>query len=31
MTIQDFIGEHSVDFDTYEARPDWRGNKIYSV
>lgn len=31
MTIQDFIGEHSADFDTYEVRPDWHGNKIYSV
>ena len=31
MTIQDFIGEYSADFDTYEARPDWHGNKIYSV
>jgi len=31
MTIQDFIGEHSADFDIYEVRPDWHGNKIYSV
>ena len=27
MTIQGFIGEHSADFDTYEVRPDWHGNR----
>lgn len=31
MTIQDFIEENKTDFDTYEARPDWKGYKVYSV
>ena len=31
MTIQDFIKENKTDFDTYEARPDWKGYRIYSV
>ncbi|EPF30737.1 hypothetical protein HMPREF9194_01056 [Treponema maltophilum ATCC 51939] len=31
MTIQDFISEHNADFDTYEVRHDWHGNKVYSV
>lgn len=31
MTIQYFMNEHKNDFDTYEARPDWNGYKVYSV
>ena len=31
MTIQDFIEENKTDFDTYEARPDWKDYKVYSV
>ena len=31
MTIQDFIEENKTDFDTYEARPDWKGYQVYSV
>ena len=31
MTIQDFLSERKNDFDTYEARPDWNGYKVYSV
>lgn len=31
MTIQDFINEHKIDFDTYEARSDWNGYKVYLV
>lgn len=31
MTIQDFLNEHSNDFDTYEIRPDWNRYKVYSI
>ena len=31
MTIQDFIEANKTDFDTYEARPDWKDYKVYSV
>ena len=31
MTIQDFIDANKTDFDTYEACPDWKGYKVYSV
>lgn len=31
MIIQDFIKIHSTDFDAYEARPDWKGYKVYLV
>ena len=31
MIIQDFIKRHSTDFDAYEARPDWKGYKVYLV
>ena len=31
MTIQDFIEKNKPNFDTYEARPDWKEYKIYSV
>lgn len=31
MTIQDFIKLNNADFDSYEARPDWKGYKVYSV
>lgn len=31
MTIQDFIKLNNADFDSYEARPDWKGYKVYSI
>ena len=31
MTIQGFLEENKADFDTYEARPDWKEYKVYSV
>ena len=31
MTIQDFLKENKTDFDTYEARPNWKDYKVYSV
>lgn len=31
MTIQEFIDSRKNDFDTYEARADWNGYKVYSI
>jgi hypothetical protein len=31
MTIQEFIDSRKDDFDTYEARPDWNGYKVFEV
>lgn len=31
MTIQGFLEENKTDFDTYEARPNWKDYKVYSV
>ena len=31
MLNQNFIKLNNADFDSYEARPDWKGYKVYSI
>ena len=31
MTMEEFIGIHKNDFDTYDLRPDWNGYKVYGI